>query len=265
MNVEPTDCARLDATTVLLATPERAWLGDCEHPVSPNSRSDVATARKLLDGALGAAWRRAPHAPPPPPLTRTRWVWRLAGYYHLTHSTPGLMNEAAARFTARAEPVLAAWAHERAREEQGHDQLALRDIAALGHPAQAVVAALVPETAAILVAHFEACVRGEDPLASVGYAYTLERLALTVGAADIAAVQALLPPGLDATRCMRVHSAVGSDAAHVDDNLELVAGLAPAQRARIAAAVYRTAALCLQPPPGGHPDDAAITRALAGL
>ena len=226
-------------------------------------RAGVATTRRLLDGAIALAQRAAPAAAAPPPLSPLRWVWRLAGYYHLTHATPRLMAEAARRFAARDEPELAAWAAEKAREEQGHDRLALRDIAALGHPAEAVVAALVPGPAAALVEHFTRCVQQADPLACVGYAYTLERLALTVQRPEIDAVQAMLPVGVDATRCMRVHSGIGSDAGHVDDNVALIAGLPPQRRARVIAAVHTTALLCTRPPTRGHITDEAIARAIA--
>lgn len=263
MHGDDIDWARLDANTVVLADPRRAWVSDTTPQQPQPPRASLATTRRLLDGALALAQRRAPAGEPPPPLTPLRWVWRLAGYYHLTHATPRLMTEAAQRFLAAGEPELAAWAAEKAREEQDHDRLALRDLAALGHDAGAVVAALVPGPAAALVERFTSYVRREDPLACVGYAHTLERLALTVRRADIDAVQALFPAGLDVTRCMRVHSGVGSDAGHVDDNVALIAGLAPRRRAVVVAAVHETALLCTTPAPGGHIRDAAIARAIA--
>lgn len=264
MHHDDIDWARIDPHTVVIATPQRAWRAGAAPEVASPERAGLATTRRLLDGAIALAQRLAPAAPPPPPLSPLRWVWRLAGYYHLTHATPRLMAEAADRFAAIHEPALAAWAAEKAREEQGHDRLALRDIAALGYPADAVVAALVPGPAAALVEFFTRCVRQADPLACVGYAHTLERLALTVQRPEIDAVQALLPAGVDATRCMRVHSGLGSDAGHVDDNVALIAGLPPHRRARVIAAVHETALLCTRPPPEGHISDEAIARAIAG-
>lgn len=263
MHHDDIDWARLDPHTVVIATPLRAWRAGGAPEVARPRQAGLATTRRLLDGAIALAQRLAPAADPPPPLSPLRWVWRLAGYYHLTHATPRLMAEAAERFAARGEPELAAWAAEKAREEQGHDALALRDIAALGHRATAVVAALVPGPAAALVERFTGWVRQDDPLACVGYAHTLERLALTVQRREIDAVQALLPPGVDATRCMRVHSGLGSDAGHVDDNVALIAGLAPERRAVVIAAVHETALLCTRPPPDGHITDEAIARAIA--
>jgi hypothetical protein len=257
------DWARLDPRTVVIATPQRAWVADTAPAYHQTSRASIATTRKLLDGAIALAQRQTPAGEPPPPLSPLRWLWRLAGYYQLTRATPRLMAEAADRFLATGEPELAAWAAEKAREEQGHDRLALRDIAALGYDAARVVIALVPEPAVALVGKFTAYVRRSDPLACVGYAHTLERLALEVRRPEIDAVQALLPAGVDATRCMRVHSGIGSDAAHVDDNVALIAALPPHRRAVVIAAVHETATLCMRPPPGGHVTDDAIARAIA--
>ena len=269
MSADNIEWARVDADAVIVATAERAWLeresagGRFARPMA--AAGTVATTRKLLDGAIGAAWSRAPRGEAPPPMTRLRWVWRLAGYYQLTHATARLMAAAAQRFAAGNRPALAAWAAEKAREEQGHDRLALRDIESLGYAADQVVLSLVPPTAKALLAHFSASVAADDPIGCVGYAYTLERLALTVGAQDIAAVQALLPPGVDATRCMRVHSAIGSDAEHVADDVAVIAGLPAGERAQVVAAVYTTALLCVMTPSEGHISEAALAELLAPL
>jgi hypothetical protein len=263
--------AKLGGGVMVIATADRAWLRaeDTSGSDGPFGRGmtgpgSLATTRRLLDGALAAAWNRAPVGTPPP-MTPARWVWRLAGYYHLTHATPGLMTEAAPRFASAGRSELAAWAARKAHEEQGHDLLALRDIQALCHPARAVIAALVPPTAAALTDHLTRSVRAPDPIGCVGYAYTLERLAMAVGEREIRAVQALLPPGVDATRCMRVHSAVGSDADHVGETVATVAALGPEERARVAAAVHETTLLCVTPRGREYQSDEEIRRALSAL
>ena len=236
---------------IVVATADRIWL----HTPVFNGQPDpfalpmegpgsVETTRQLLDGAIGAAGRRKPdqasqqaQAQGTPPLTPARWAWRLAGYYQTTHATPRLMAAAAERFTAGGREALAAWAHDKVRDEAGHDRLALRDLDALGYDATRLVDALVPPTAAALVSYFEARVlEDDDPIGCVGYAYALERLALERGARDIAAVEAILPPGVVATRCLRVHSAAGSDATHVDEAVQLVAQLTAGERTRVARA-----------------------------
>jgi hypothetical protein len=221
----------------------------------------TGATQRFLDRAIAAAFAYARPATVPP-LTPIRWVYRLAGLYHLTHSTPTLLERAADRFTSIGRPALAEWARVRAREESHHDLLALRDLRDLGHDPDAVVRAVRPTTAIRMVEYFAHTVHAPDPLGCVGYAYTVERLAMTVREADIRAVEAILPPGARATRCLRVHSAIGSDGDHVADTLAVVAQLTDADQARIAEAAHETARLCFTPEPGGPPSDAAIARML---
>lgn len=238
--------ARIAPGKIVVATSTRAFLHEDTSAfggpfsIPPEGPASLAATRFLLDGAVGAAQREGP-APPRRALTLAGWVHRLAGYFHTTHATPPRMIEAAERFEAEGRAALAAWALGKSRDERGHDELALRDLASLGYDARALVTAHVPETAAALVDFFTACVRGPgDPARSVGYAYALERLAATRTMAEVRAVQAVLPKGIDATRCLRVHSAAGTDADHVDDIVTLVAGLSHDERERITQAAYET-------------------------
>lgn len=228
---------------------------------APTGR-EVAPLRRRLDRAIAAAF---PHARPDvvPPLTPVRWAYRLAGLYHLTHDTPRLLELAALRFAAAGRDILAAWARERAREESRHDLLALRDLRDLGHDPERVVRALRPAPALALVDYFTRCVHAPDPVGCVGYAYAIERLAMTVREADIRAVEAILPAGVRATRCLRVHSAAGSDGDHVAETLVAVARLGADEQARIAEAAGETARRCFVPEPGGPPSDAEIAATLA--
>jgi hypothetical protein len=240
-------------------------MSDATHtanPGEPRPSPSTAAVRHLLDRAVASAFG---HARPAgvPPLTATRWAYRLAGLYHLTHSTPALLGLAAGRFAAAGRDVLAAWARERAREESHHDRLALRDLRDLGYDAARVVERVRPAAAIRLVEYFAGTVHAADPIGCVGYAYTLERLAMTVREPDIRAVEAILPPGARATRCLRVHSAAGSDGDHVADTLVAVARLGADEQARIAAAARETAAICFTPDPAGAPSDAAIAELLA--
>jgi hypothetical protein len=265
MDWTPIEWARLTADEMLVATAREAWVepagaGSSGVMLGPGSR---ATTRKLLDGAIGAAFAAAePGAVPE--VTRTRWVFRLCGMYHLTHRTAPLMIQAARRFARAGRTALADWAEEKAREERGHDRLALRDLAELGYPAEAV-AAVVPPIAGSLVGYFEETVHAEDPIGCVGYSYALERLATTVRAEDIRRVEAVLPPGSRATRCLRVHSAEGGDADHVVETVALVAGLTGPERTQVALACHHAARLCFATPPGGHPSDDALEDTLRGL
>jgi len=259
--------AQLGPELRVIASPERAWIrrvpADAPPPPSLPTRAPIErTTRRLLDAAIVAAFE-VTHPAPVPAITPTRWAWRLAGLYHLTHSTPKLLRVASRRFAALGREELSAWAAQRAREEQAHDVLALRDLAAMGLPPERAVAALRPPMAMRLVAAFEASACADDPLGCVGYAYALERLAMTVDAESVRSVEATLPEGVRATRCLRVHSAIGSDEDHVADTVRVVARIPSEQRRAIAVACHETARLCFEPPPSGHPDDAAIAALLA--
>ncbi len=255
--------ARVADDEVIVASAEKAWL----HRPDPIAAHDVfaapmtgpgrlETTERLLEGAIGAGLRAARLAAgpiEPPPLTPERWVWRLCGLYHMTTRTPALLAEAEAKFRAAGRPALAAWAADRRREETGHDRLALRDLAALGFDGPALVARVHPPNAKAMVALFAAAVRDAAvPLGALAYAHTVERLALRFGRAYIDRVRAALPKGVDATRCLRVHSAVGSDAAHVRDNVVVVAGLPAAERIACALACRRIARVSSTPPAGGY-------------
>lgn len=250
---------------VVVATANRAWL----HQLNSDMNGDrfaqlmegtgsLVTTRKLLDGALEVARKAAPKTESLPTLTPTRWIWRLASLYHLTHSTPRLMADAAQRFALTGRQKLADWALQKATEERGHDQLALLDIKSLGYAAEAVVKSLVPPTATALVNYFTQSVQVKDPIASVGYSYAMERLAMSVGERYIQGVEALLPPGINATRCLRLHSGVGSDVEHVQETVEMVAELAPQERVQVTIACYETALLCFSQPNGGYISEAEL-------
>lgn len=247
------------AGEVVVATPERAWLHHPQNPSDPfmfsmKGPGSEATTAKLLEGAIGAGLRAGRAAgPPPPPLTLIRYVWRLVGYYHLTHSTPGLMAETAARFAAADRPELAAWAEEKGHDEAAHDQLALKDLKELGFSEG--ITTLQHPVAEAMVAWFKAAAAHPLPLGVVAYAHTVERLALTQDAAALAATRALLPPGSRAVRCLRVHSALGSDAAHVHDNVRVIARLPATERVVIALACREVAQLFSSAPIEGHLDD----------
>ncbi len=89
---------------------------------------------------------------------------------------------------------------------------------------------------------FEHLAESANPAGCVGYAHALERLALLRGPAEIAAIEQRLPQGSNATRCLRVHSALGSDKTHIlHVNLEAAAASSADDRRAIASACHRTA------------------------
>jgi len=225
----------------------------------------VAKIRQLLDGAIALAWKDVKPYRRPPALTRARWVWRLAGSYHLCHTPPLLMETAAWRFASAGRMVLAAWATQKASEEAGHDQLALLDIQSMGYKAEAVVKAFVPPAAAALVDYFTRSVQAPDPIGCVGYSYTVERLAIGIKEDYIQKVEALLPPKTHATRCLRVHSCVGSDVEHVNETVDMMTELTPDERVLVARACYETALLCFNPPSEDYISEEELERVLNRL
>lgn len=203
----------------------------------------VLQTRKLLDRAIVSAAKDTLSNCKPPALTPSRWIWQLAASYHLTHSTEVLMEEAAGRFARLGRWSLAQWAAHKAHEEQGHDRLALLDIQSMGYDAQAVVKALVPPNAIALLDLFTRSVQTADPIGCVGYCYTMERLAMNIKAEHIQLVEAILPSHTDATRCLRMHSCLGSDVNHVEETLKIAATLTSEERTNITVACYETALL----------------------
>lgn len=255
---------------VVVANQERGWL------YQPRSREDrfsrpmtgagnFATTGKLLDTAIAVAKYTIQSQIRPPALTSLRWVWRLGSAYHLTHPIPQLMKDAAKGFSLNSRHGLAEWALEKAREEQGHDRLALLDIQSLGYDAEAVVKVLVPPAAVLLVDYLTRSVRDDDPIDCVGYSYTLERLSLGIGEDDIHKIEELLPPHTHATRCLWIHSSVGADANHVEETISMVAELTASERTRVARACYETALMCFSPPPASYISEEQLQQLLQPL
>ncbi|MEH2086761.1 hypothetical protein [Nostoc sp.] len=207
------------------------------------NRDTISETRKLLDRAIVSAAKDTLPNCKPPALTPSHWIWQLAASYHLTHHTALLMEEAAGRFAGLGRWSLAQWAAQKAREEQGHDRLALLDIQSMGYDAEAVVKALLPPTAMALLSYFTQSVQAADPIGCVGYCYTMERLAMNIKAEHIQQVEAILPPNTYANRCLRMHSCLGSDVKHVDETVKIVAALSSEERTNITVACYETALL----------------------
>lgn len=262
--------AQIAFDKVVVASQERTWLYQPRSSTDPFAQAmegvgSNATTGKLLDGAIAVAKQVINSDARPPALTSNRWIWRLASAYHMTSPVPALMKEAARSFAANGNSALAAWALEKAEEEKGHDLLALKDIQSLGYNAEVVVKTLIPPAAKALMDYFTRSVRDNNPIDCVGYTYTMERLSLNVGEDYIQKVEELMPRSINATRCLRVHSSVGADAGHADENVSLVAKLNPAERTRIARACYETALIFFSPPSGDYITDGELQEILQPL
>lgn len=229
------------------------------------SADSIAQTQKFLDKAIVLAWKHVKSNRRPPALTRTRWVWRLAGAYHSACNTTRLMEQAAQNFATSGRKSLAQWATQKAREEAGHDRLALLDIQSMGYDAEAVVRALVPPAIKAWLDYFIQSVQTSDPIDCIGHSYASERLGTFIGEKYIHSVQALLAPGTNATRWLRVHSAAGSEVEHVQETVEIVAMLDPQERNRVAKACYETSLLRFSPPKEDYISDEELERILKPL
>ncbi len=202
---------------------------------------------QLLDAVMSAAMARKTAAsltreqtPAAPTITLQWHIHSLASSYQTTHATPPTMRSLAKRAAGLGNQRLAAHCKKVAREESGHDQLALCDLAALGIDAEAFVAHYRPARSVALVHYFQQLSSGPNPVAVLGYAYALERRALLNTTKMMHTIEGVIPDGVKANRCLRVHSSLGPEVDHVDDSLKFIAASSAAERKLIANALYET-------------------------
>src|SRR5579885_103118 len=194
----------------------------------------------LLDGAINLAFSTIEARLARPEPTLIAYIVALVGAYHTSVDTPRNLRRAKSRFEELGRPEVAAYLEDRAREETGHDRLALKDLRALGVPGDRLVASFIPEGIKPLCKRFDDLCAEDYPIGSIGYSYCLERIAALKEDSDIDNVRALCPEGVDATRFLRSHSSLGSEAAHVDETIEFVASLPANDRIKVVQETYRS-------------------------
>jgi hypothetical protein len=195
----------------------------------------------LLDGALNLGFSSIEKCVEQQDPTLAAYIVALAGAYHTSVHTPRNLQRAASRFRDLGRLEVADYLEERAREETGHDRLALKDLRALGVPGERLVANFIPEGIRPLCDRFDALCVEEYPIGCIGYSYCLERIAALKQKADIEKVQTLCPDGIDATRFLRSHSSLGSEADHVEETIAFVASLPANDRIGIVQETYQSA------------------------
>lgn len=255
MQTFPLEWAEVSPGLVVVATPEQGWVyrpgawslfgAEMEGPGSPE------TTRRLLETAVAAGRAEAPSRPYVSRFSLAFWAWWLCGAHVTTRETPHLLVEAAARLERSGRESIARWARQRAVEEAGHDELAVLDLRALGIDAGQALLRVMPPGRLAQAALFNRYAHTEDPLECVGFAFAIERVSADIGGDFIRFIEEKLPPGVDATRCLRVHSALGADVQHLDETIRMVAGLAAPERLRIVRACFETSRLVFsqEPPP----------------
>jgi hypothetical protein len=195
----------------------------------------------LLDGAINLGFAGIEKRLARPQPTLAGYIVALVGAYHTSVNTPRNLRRAAKRFEELGRPEVGAYLEVRAREETGHDRLALKDLRALGVPAEQLVAKFIPEGIKPLCKRFDELCAEDYPIGCIGYSYCLERTAALKQKADIEKMQALSPEGADATRFLRSHSCLGSEVAHAEETIEFVASLPANDRIRVVQETYKSA------------------------
>jgi hypothetical protein len=203
----------------------------------------VGSTVRLLDGAINLGFAAIENRLARPEPTIAGYVVALVGAYHTSVDTPRNLRRAAGRFAALGRPEVAAYLEERAREETGHDRLALKDLRALGVDGERLVARYMPEGIKPLCGRFDALCLEDYPIGCIGYSYCLERIAALKQETDIERVRDLCADGTDATRFLRSHSSLGSEVAHVEETIAFVASLPANDRIRIVQETYASALL----------------------
>ena len=198
---------------------------------------------RLLDGAINLGFAGIEKRLARPDPTVVGYIVALVGAYHTSVDTPRNLQRAASRFNELGRPEVAAYLEERAREETGHDRLALKDLRALGVPGERLVANFIPEGIKPLCKRFDDLCVQDYPIGCIGYSYCLERIAALKQEADIEKVRALCPDGVDATRFLRSHSSLGSEVAHVEETIAFVASLPANDRIKIVQETYESAVI----------------------
>jgi hypothetical protein len=195
----------------------------------------------LLDGAINLGFAAIEKRLARPDPTLVGYIVALVAAYHTSVDTPRNLQRAASRFNELGRPEVAAYLQERAREETGHDRLALKDLRALGVPGERLVANFIPEGIKPLCERFDDLCVQDYPIGCIGYSYCLERTAALKQETDVEKVRALCPDGVDATRFLRSHSCLGSEVAHVEETIAFVASLPANDRIRIVQETYQSA------------------------
>lgn len=249
-------CIKISPHALLIGVADgRSWVATIGKsavkalPVSKIAAEHASLAASLVEGALYAGITRNGestsgtdgHAGLTGVYTLFRYIRWLVGNYVFAAQTPGLFRRGAVRFDAIGRADLAAVARKKAEEEEGHSELAYRDLEGLGLPAAQVVRIVEPPSANAFAEQFRSYVESSAPIALFGFSYCLERMAVERDAAFIRRVKTILPPGAKACRFLKVHSAIGSDSTHVHAQLSHFASLTESDLATVACAVYETA------------------------
>jgi hypothetical protein len=177
----------------------------------------------------------------PSAISLPKYVLDLVSSFHITRRTPGHFAQAAKRFRELSRPDIASYLETHGREETGHDRLVLKDLCALGLPAERIVGNFVPEGMRPLCELFDNLCSADYPVGCIGFCYCFESTAAMKRKPEVEALEALCPKGVQASRFLRTHSGLGSELSHVEERIDFVASLPASDRIEIAIATFETA------------------------
>ena len=106
-----------------------------------------------------------------------------------------------------------------------------------------VIQLVQPPSAEAFAQRFRAYVESSTPIALFGFSYCLERMAVERDHAFIRTIEAVCPPQSRAFRFLKVHSNIGSDSDHVDEQMAVFKSFTDAELNVVALAAYETAEL----------------------
>jgi pyrroloquinoline quinone (PQQ) biosynthesis protein C len=248
-------CHRISPHMLFVAAADgRCWLTHTDDsttialPASRVAASHSSLVASAVEGAVAAGILQTGRSSESASYTLPRYVRWLAGNYLFAGTTPGLFRRAAERFEAAKRADLAEFALKKAAEEEGHAELAYRDLEDLGLPAMQVIELIRPPSAAAFADRFAGLVESDDPVALFGFSYCLERMAVERDDAFMEVVRSICPPQSRAVRFLKVHSNVGSDGTHVDEQLSFFESLTQEELELVIGAAFGTAVMLGQQP-----------------
>jgi hypothetical protein len=249
----PVQWAHLGRGRVLVASEREARVQRLElgaigfaRPMRDALPGTLESTRQLLDGAIAAAELDAPPSSPAP-ITAARWAWHLANQSYCARHSVALLPVAIDRFEAIGRPDLAGFAQHKLDEEIGHDQFPLNDLEELGYDAEEAVSVLAPAPSVSAgLEYARGCLESGQPVEFLGYVYALERQVLRLTDEWFSALDAVLPPGINAASGVRSH-ATELDGEHVREATAFIAGLPASDRAAIATGCNRITEIYCEP------------------
>jgi hypothetical protein len=208
------------------------------HPMTGNGTRRSTAG--LLNGAVVLGFANKGGVTPSA-ISLPKYVLDLIGSFHITRRTPGHFAQAAKRLRELNGPDIASYLETHGREETGHDRLVLKDLRALGLPAERIVENFIPDGMQPLCELFDNLCAADYPIGCVGFCYCFESTAAMKRKPEVDALEALCPKGVHASRFLRTHSGLGSELSHVEEMIDFVASLPASDRIEITKATFETA------------------------